>query len=122
MCAHAVTVFAANSVGTKNVPTLHSRSTKNVNQFAGYVANDFMTLPLSDLNIVITRPREQAGGLVQRIEQMGGKPLLFPLLEISAVHDESALLQQLSRLQQTDLAIFIKIGRASCRERVSTIV
>jgi uroporphyrinogen-III synthase len=66
-----------------------------------------MTLPLADLNVVITRPREQAGGLVQRIKQLGGKPLLFPLLEITAVHDEPALLRQISSLQQADLAIFI---------------
>jgi uroporphyrinogen-III synthase len=66
-----------------------------------------LSLPLARLNIVITRPREQAVGLAQRIEQLGGKPLLFPLLEIEAVRDEQALHQQISRLQQTDLAIFI---------------
>jgi uroporphyrinogen-III synthase len=65
------------------------------------------SLPLADLNIVITRPREQAVGLVQRIAQLGGKPLLFPLLEITAVHDDQALHEQVSRLKQTDLAIFI---------------
>jgi uroporphyrinogen-III synthase len=65
------------------------------------------TLPLAGLNIVITRPREQAAGLVRRIEQLGGKPLLFPLLEITAVSDDCALREQISRLMQTDLAIFI---------------
>jgi uroporphyrinogen-III synthase len=63
--------------------------------------------PLAGLNIVVTRPREQAAGLAQRIEQLGGKPLLFPLLEIEAVSDDQALSEQLSHLQQTDLAIFI---------------
>jgi uroporphyrinogen-III synthase len=73
------------------------------------VANEFMIseLPLAGLNIVITRPLEQAAGLVQRIEQLGGKPLLFPLLEISAVRDDRTLREQISRLKQTDLAIFI---------------
>lgn len=65
------------------------------------------TLPLAGLNIVVTRPLEQAAGLVRRIEQLGGKPLLFPLLEIAAVRDERALHEQISRLKQTDLAIFI---------------
>jgi uroporphyrinogen-III synthase len=65
------------------------------------------TLPLARLNIVITRPREQAAELTKRIEEFGGKPLLFPLLEITAVHNEQALVEQISRLQQTDLAIFI---------------
>ncbi len=63
--------------------------------------------PLAGLNIVVTRPREQAAGLVQRIEQLGGKALLFPLLEIEAVRDDRALREQISHLQQTDLAIFI---------------
>lgn len=63
--------------------------------------------PLAGLNIVVTRPREQAVGLAQRIEQLGGKPLLFPLLEIDAVSDDRALREQLSLLKQTDLAIFI---------------
>ena len=63
--------------------------------------------PLSGLNIVVTRPREQAAGLVQRIEQLGGTPQLFPLLEIAAVRDDRALREQISSLKQTDLAIFI---------------
>ena len=73
------------------------------------VANEFMVsdLPLDGLNIVITRPREQAVELTRRIEQLGGKPLLFPLLEITAVHDGQALHEQISRLRQADIAIFI---------------
>ncbi|BCK86412.1 uroporphyrinogen-III synthase [Sideroxyarcus emersonii] len=64
-------------------------------------------LPLSGLNIVITRPRAQAVDLARRIEQLGGTPLSFPLLEIEPVGDPQALHEQLSRLQQTDLAIFV---------------
>jgi uroporphyrinogen-III synthase len=63
--------------------------------------------PLSGLNIVVTRPREQATDLVHRIEQLGGQPLLFPLLEIAAVSDDRVLRGQMSRLKQADLAIFI---------------
>src|SRR5512146_2941267 len=71
--------------------------------------HEFMisNLPLAGLNIVITRPREQAAGLAQRIEQLGGRALLLPLLEIEAVSDDRALREQLSRLNQADLAIFI---------------
>jgi uroporphyrinogen-III synthase len=71
------------------------------------------TLPLAELNIVITRPREQAADLAERITQLGGKALLFPLLEISAVNDEPALRQQLSGLQHADLAIFISPNAVS---------
>ena len=66
-----------------------------------------MNQPLAGLNIVITRPREQAAGLAKRIEQLGGNPLLFPLLEIEAVRDDRVLREQISRLKRADLAIFI---------------
>jgi uroporphyrinogen-III synthase len=64
-------------------------------------------LPLNGLKIVVTRPRDQAAQLTARIEQAGGVPLLFPLLEITAIHDTGALYEQISRLAQFDLAIFI---------------
>ncbi len=64
-------------------------------------------LPLKRLNIVVTRPRDQSAGLVRHIERLGGKALLFPLLEIEAVRDDQVLHEQISRLNQTDLAIFI---------------
>lgn len=63
--------------------------------------------PLDGLRIIVTRPRQQAAGLVQRIEQMGGQPLLFPLLEISPVADQVALHDQRARFSEFDLAIFI---------------
>jgi uroporphyrinogen-III synthase len=59
------------------------------------------------LRIVVTRPREQAARLVQRIEQAGGIPLLFPLLDIAPAADPSALQAQLSHLAEFDLAIFV---------------
>jgi uroporphyrinogen-III synthase len=65
------------------------------------------SLPLSGFSIVVTRPREQAAGLLRRIEQLGGKPLLFPLLEIEPVRDDRVLREQMGRLDQTDLAIFV---------------
>lgn len=64
-------------------------------------------LPLANLNIVVTRPREQAAELAQRIERLGGKPLLFPLLEITPATDQAALREQLSHLADFDLAVFI---------------
>lgn len=62
---------------------------------------------LAGLNIVVTRPREQARGLIQGIERLGGSARPFPLLEIEAVSDTQALHRQLTRLKQADLAIFI---------------
>jgi uroporphyrinogen-III synthase len=63
--------------------------------------------PLAGLNIVVTRPRDQAVELLRHIESLGGKALLFPLLEIEAVPDMQRLSGQIARLQQTDLVIFI---------------
>jgi uroporphyrinogen-III synthase len=63
--------------------------------------------PLTGLKIAITRPREQAVQLAQRIGLAGGNPLLFPLLDISAVQDTQTLHEQVSRLAQFELAVFI---------------
>lgn len=63
--------------------------------------------PLAELNIVVTRSRDQAAELAQRIGQQGGKPLLFPLLEITPVADQVALREQLTHIAQFDLIIFI---------------
>ena len=66
-----------------------------------------MTLPLAGLNIVVTRPREQAVQLTQLIAQAGGKVILFPLLEISPAADPQPLRALLARLHEFNLAIFI---------------
>jgi uroporphyrinogen-III synthase len=63
--------------------------------------------PLRGLTIVVTRPRDQAAQLAWRIEQAGGIPLLFPLLDISAVQNTKMLFEQIARLGQFNLAIFI---------------
>ncbi len=59
------------------------------------------------MNIVVTRPREQAAQLAQRIAQAGGKVILFPLLEISPVSDPRLLRELVARLHEFNLAIFI---------------
>ncbi len=63
--------------------------------------------PLAGLNIVVTRPREQAAGLAQRIGSLGGNAILFPLLEIRPVPDSTLLQNLVTRLPAFDLAIFI---------------
>lgn len=63
--------------------------------------------PLAGLNIVVTRPHEQATKLMQSISRLGGNPVLLPLLEISPPADPQALSAQLARLADFQLAIFI---------------
>lgn len=68
--------------------------------------------PLAGLKILVTRPRDQAQCLAQLIEDAGGIPLLFPLLEIAPVQDNKTLLEQVSRLPQFNLAVFISPNAA----------
>lgn len=62
---------------------------------------------LSGLKIAVTRPREQASGLAQGIQRIGGKPLLFPLLEITPVGDTQALRELVQQIATYDLLVFI---------------
>ena len=64
-------------------------------------------LPLKDLGIVITRPTHQAQHIAERISVAGGRPLLFPTLEILDPPDRQALLSIIDHLDTFDLAIFI---------------
>jgi uroporphyrinogen-III synthase len=66
-----------------------------------------MNTPLAGLRIAVTRPRGQAENLARRIEEAGGLPLLFPLLEIEPILDGASLRALVSRLAEFDLAIFI---------------
>lgn len=64
-------------------------------------------LPLTGLNIIVTRPHEQAGKLTQRIKQAGGQVILFPLLKICPAPDSPSLHAHVSRLHEFNLVIFI---------------
>ncbi len=79
---------------------------------------------LNGLKILVTRPRDQALHLAQAIEQAGGVPLLFPLLKIAPVQDAEVLQEQVLRLADFDLVIFIspnavQYGMAAIRATLS---
>ena len=57
--------------------------------------------------IVVTRPRETAGGLARRIEAAGGRPILYPAMEIDPPSDAAAARAILERIAQFDLAVFV---------------
>jgi uroporphyrinogen-III synthase len=63
--------------------------------------------PLAGRGIVITRPREQAGGLAALVTAAGGNALLFPAIEIVDAPDLAPLAALLDRLEEFDLAVFI---------------
>lgn len=62
---------------------------------------------LSGLSVLVTRPAHQATYLVNKIREMGGNPVLFPVLEISDSKDLQPLLNAIDRLDEFDLAIFV---------------
>lgn len=62
---------------------------------------------LAGRGIVVTRPAHQAGPLAAMIRAAGGRPLLFPVIEIADVADQRPLTEQIDRLDQFDRAIFV---------------
>lgn len=63
--------------------------------------------PLAGKGIVVTRPPHQARALARLIEAAGGRPLMFPVLEIRDVEKSAALLDLIDRLDGFELAVFV---------------
>jgi uroporphyrinogen-III synthase len=57
--------------------------------------------------VVITRPRAQAGELARAVAALGRTPVLLPLLEISRLEDESELERVIERLADYALVAFV---------------
>ncbi|HKW37884.1 MAG TPA: uroporphyrinogen-III synthase [Burkholderiales bacterium] len=66
-----------------------------------------MSPGLSGRGIVVTRPREHAPALAERIRAAGGEPILFPTIEILPARDEQAVSRVIARLEEFRLAIFV---------------
>jgi uroporphyrinogen-III synthase len=64
-------------------------------------------MPLRGRHVVVTRPAGQATHLAEALVAAGASPVLFPVLTISPLPDTQALVEQIIRLDQYDLAIFI---------------
>ncbi len=60
-------------------------------------------MSLAGRGVLVTRPAELAAPLAGRIERAGGRPFVFPALEIEALPRPAAL----ERLEQFALAIFV---------------
>ena len=63
--------------------------------------------PLTGIGIAITRPIDQAKKLSGLIEQAGGTPILFPLIEITPLNDYSQFEAVIQPITDYDWAIFI---------------
>lgn len=62
---------------------------------------------LTGIGIAITRPIDQAKKLSALIEQAGGTPILFPLIEITPLQDYNQFEAVISNVKDYDWAIFI---------------
>jgi len=62
---------------------------------------------LSGRGIVVTRPAPQAGPFARLIEAAGGRPILFPAIEIRDAADLAPFYHLVDRLDEFDLAVFI---------------
>lgn len=63
--------------------------------------------PLAGRTVVVTRPQAQAAPLAEAIAAAGGKPLVFPLLEISPAVDPQPLAEAVACLDEYAVAVFI---------------
>jgi uroporphyrinogen-III synthase len=62
---------------------------------------------LGNLSVVITRPVEQAAGLATLVERSGGRPVIFPTIEITGRRFDDRISDQLQGLNTADWVIFI---------------
>lgn len=63
--------------------------------------------PLDNVGVLVTRPVEQAEGLMSRLRELGARPLLFPALAIFPPDDLGAAMSSLARLDAYRWVIFV---------------
>ncbi|VAW67947.1 hypothetical protein MNBD_GAMMA10-1131, partial [hydrothermal vent metagenome] len=66
--------------------------------------------PLKDKVILVTRPVDQAAGMLQLLERSAARPLAFASIEICPVELGSQLKRRLSTLHEYDRLIFISVN------------
>ncbi len=69
-----------------------------------------MALPLQDLWVVVTRPANQAIGLVAAIQEKGGHAIKWPALRIEPIKESDQTRQHISALRIYDHIIFISVN------------
>lgn len=63
--------------------------------------------PLAGKTIVVTRPAHQSLAFARLIRNAGGRPILFPAIEIRDIEDLGPFARWVDRLDEFDLAIFV---------------
>lgn len=67
---------------------------------------------LAGVGVLITRPAAQAAGIAALIESAGGRPIIFPTIEITEPDDLTLLADIVARLDEFDIAIFVSANAA----------
>ena len=68
------------------------------------------SLPLQGRRIVVTRAREQAASLVEKLRALGAEPLECPAISIAPLEDFTELDAAISRLESYDWVIFTSVN------------
>ena len=81
---------------------------------------------LRDIGVLVTRPAEQAGRLMQRLGELGAQPFLFPALALVAPRQPERLAARLAAFQDYDWLLFIspsavQFGLAALRQAMPAI-
>jgi uroporphyrinogen III methyltransferase/synthase len=66
----------------------------------------FETKPLFGKRVLVTRSREQASALSERLRELGAEPLEYPVIEIAPPKDMTRLDEAIARLSTYDWVIF----------------
>lgn len=61
---------------------------------------------LTGLTVLVTRPKEQAKKLAEKIAEAGGRPVIFPTLEIVSVEPDGGWETVQSKLNASDIVVF----------------
>ncbi len=66
--------------------------------------------PLAGKHVAITRPREQAAGLAERLEALGARVSLLSAIRIAPVEDPAPLDDAIARLSSYDWLVFTSVN------------
>ena len=69
-----------------------------------------MNNSLEGLTVVNTRPKLQAESLSDLIRRASGTPVEFPVIEIATLEDPHVLDEQIKKVHEVDIAIFISVN------------
>ena len=64
-------------------------------------------LPLKNIGVLVTRPRQQAANLCQLLAAEGFYPLIFPVIEIVAPENITNLKNLFAQIEQFEIIIFV---------------